>query len=355
MGMKLPEEYKNGVQEYLDAETDDPYAELIPLASRTTSEIKLKSETGDGDPEMAMKYGFSQPIAQVSRLTKKMYGYERDGNVKGHLAQSAVKGTNALCDLIFAAPCVNRQGRYDEEEKRARQWMRLMEPPEVKDGDEETAEAPDIEGLLRRWSAADSFMLQARVVEELQGIDAAAPLYEEYSIQKEKRDAVLMEASKLEPAANMFFWCRVRQYSIMRERAHDLALGYPTHDFGEVKTEISDGGDIHDLVFKMPWPFRESYHLVNGSMMDGEAHRTLLMAMIAGQLPQPQMPSWGMPPGYWPPGQFPGQAPEDGAEDEGGADTRKPIFGFFGKGPAAPEPPKEKPIRRRARRGRDAN
>ena len=104
----------------------------------------------------------------------------------------------------------------------------------------------------------------------------------------------------------------------MRERAYDLAMGYPTHDFTEVKGEIAEGADISDIVHKMTWPFREAYLLLFGSMMDGHAHRELLMAMIAQQLPAPPQP----PPGYWPP--QPQQEEQDGDEPE---DGRKAIFG----------------------------
>ena len=348
--MRMPEDYQNGVQGMIEDKDglSDPYADLTPLVRRQTTEVKLKTADGEGDAALALKYGYSQPITQVSRLTQKLYGYERDANVQGHLAQSAVKGTNALNDLIFDAPCVNRQGRWDEEEGRAKQWMKLIELSPKAEGDDETS--PDIDTLLQRWSEADAFMLQARIVEEQRGIDAAEPLYEKYSRMAKQRDEVQMGAAELPPAYNMLFWCRLRQYGIMRERAYDLAMGYPTHEFTDVKCEISEGHDIHDLVHRMPWPFRESYQLVTGSMMDGEAHRTLLMAMIAGQLPPQPMP-WGM--GYWP-GMPPngGQPEEEGEEGESQPDKRPALFKVFGtrKG-GAPEQPK--PIRRRASRRRN--
>ena len=166
-----------------------------------------------------------------------------------------------------------------------------------------------------------------------------------------QRQEVQMEAAKLPPAFNMFFWCRLRQYGIMREQAYDKAMGHPTHDFTDVKTEIAAGRDIHEIVHLMPWPFREAYQLVMGSMLDGESHRTVLMAMIAGQLPPPTMP-WGggMMPGMWP-GMMP-NGPEEGEQDgENPPDKRKAMFSFFGgkKNGHTPEPPPQ--IRRRANRG----
>ena len=351
--MKMPEDYENGVQGMIDGGISDPYEDLIPLAQRRTTEIKLKSADGDGDAAMALKYGYSQPITQISRLTQKLYGYERDANVQGHLEQSAVMGANALNDLIFDAPCVNRQGRYDEEENRAKQWMKLIEQsPKVAEGKDQGESGPDIDGLLQRWSEADAFMLQARSFEEQHGIDAAEHLYEEYDLREKQREAVEMEASTLPPAENMLFWCRVRQYRIMRERAYDLAMGYPIHDFTEVKREISEGRDIHDLVHRMPWPFREAYQLVTGSMLDGEAHRTLLMAMIAGQLPPQPMP-WSMGPGYWPAVPPNGGRPqEEGEEGENQSDTRPALFKLFGRRSGNSEPPKDKAIRRQTGRRR---
>ena len=338
--MKTPEDYQNGVQGMIDDDMlSDPYEDLVPLGQRRTTEVNLRSGGAD-DATLALKYGYSQPITQISRLTQKLYGYMRDANVSDHLEQSATKGANALNDLIFDAPCVNRQERYDEEEERAKQWLRLISTnPKTSDEDDDT---PDIDDLLQRWSEADAFMLQARIVEEQRGVEAAAHLYPRYARMKEQRDAVQMEASEMPPAENMLFWCRVRQYKIMRERAYDLAMGYPTHDFTDVKAALSEGRDIHDLIPKLPWPFHASYQLIMGSMMDGEAHRTLLMAVIAGELPRQPMPPWGMPPGYWQ-GMPNGQ---DDGEEEGGGDKRPALFKLFGRN-GAPEQPK--PRRRRAR------
>ena len=353
--MKMPEDYANGVQGLI--EDSEAYPDLTPLQQRRTTEVKLKSPNGDDDAALALKYGYSKPIAQVSQMTQKMYGYLRDGNVQSHLEQSAVNGTNALHDLIIDAPCLNRQGRYDEEEERAKQWLKLIEQspqgPTNADGEEEpgTDFHAQLDDLLNRWSAANAFMLQARLVEEQRGIAAAEHLYEEYTLSAQQLDEIRMEASKLPPAYNMLYLCRVRQFEIMRERTFDLSMGYPSHDLTDVKRKIAEGHDIHDLVPLMAWPFKEGYNLVMGSMMDGEAHRTLLSSMIAGQLPAQPMP-WGMPQGYWPGMANGGQPQEDGDNEDGPPDKRPALFKLFGQR-AAQEPPKAKPRhRRRSRRGR---
>lgn len=344
--MTLPEHYENGAQDFISSELSDPYADLVPLGQRKPSEIKLKSADGASEAELAAKFGFSQPITQVSQLARKFYGYERDGNVDTLLGQNAVKGTNALTDFILNAPCVNRQGRYDEEDVRAKQWLKEIDANP--DGREE--KLAGMYELLARWSEADAFMLQARIVEEQRGIDAAEALNDEYDRMTAQRDAVQMEAAKLPPAYNMLFWCRIRQYQIMRERAYAAAMGYPIHDFTDVKRKLADGADIHDLISAMPWAFQESYQMVMGSMMDGEAHRTLLMSMIAGQLPRPPMPAWGMPPGYWP-----GMSPNGGQpdDDDGPPDTRKALFNFGGRREDPQEPPKNQNMRRRNGRRRN--
>ncbi len=348
---RMPDKYGGGIAEMIEKGTSDGYDPLRPLAKRQPTEIKLKSGDGDDEAALALKYGYSAPINQVSRLTQKLYGYVRDGNLHGPLEQSSVRGAHSLNDLLFDAPCVNREGRYQEEEGRAKQWMRLIDQSPsavavVDDEEEEKKPEIDIDALLNRWSDADAFMLQARIVEEQRGIEAAEHMYEEYKEKSKKRDVVQMEASELPPAYNMLFWCRVRQYQIMRERAYDLAMGYPTHDFTEVKEEVAEGHDIHDFVHRMPWPFREGYQLVMGSMMDGKAHRELLMAMVAGQLPA-QMP-WQMPPGYWPQQgmQPPGQPGEEGEDEDGQQDKRPALVKLFGR--KAPDP-KQNHIKRNGR------
>ena len=126
--------------------------------------------------------------------------------------------------------------RYDEEEKRAKDWQTKIDANTKPDPE------PDLDGLLNRWSEADAFMLQARIVEEQRGIDEAAEHYERYISMDKQRQEVQMDAAELPPAYNMLFWCRLRQYGIMRERAYDLAMGYPTHDYTDVKTPARGPG-----------------------------------------------------------------------------------------------------------------
>ena len=248
--------------------------------------------------------------------------------------------------MIFDAPCVNREGRYAYEEQRAKEWMNLIEPESSTENDGDKSDPiPDLNELLHNWSEADAFMLRARIVEEQRGIEAAEPMHEEYHRMAKQRDDAELAAAKLEPAVGMLFLCRKRQYEIMRERGYDLAMGYPTHDFTEVKSSLNET-DINKLVHEMDWAFREAYQLVMGSMLDGEAFRTTLMSLSAGQLP-PQPAPW---PGYYP-GMVPpnGHDPQEDSEDEEKPDKHRAVFSLFAK----PEK-KEKPsLRRRAsRRGR---
>ena len=93
-------------------------------------------------------------------------------------------------------------------------------------------------------------------------------------------------------------------------------------------------------------PRRPLRQLVVGSMMDGKAHRELLMAMVAGQLPA-QMP-WQMPPGYWPQQgmQPPGQPGEQDEDEDGQQDKRPALVKLFGR--KAPDP-KQNHIKRNGR------
>ena len=351
MTMTMPEDFENGVKGLMDQVAQN-YDDVVlrPLGERQTSAIKLQAGDGEGDAAMALKYGYSAPITQHARISKKLYGYMRDSNVSDPLQQAAIRGSNALSDFFFDAPCVNREGRYAIEESRAGQWLSLMkESPRKADDD-----TPDVDDLLHKWSTADALMLQVRIVEEQDGIEAAEPYYEEFLTRKAERDEVRMEAAKLPGAENMYFWCRLQQIKIMRERTYDLAMGYPSIDYTDVKKEIADGGDIHDLIHRMPWPFREAYHLAMSTMLDGEAHRMTLIAMLAGQIPT-QMPQ-GSPYGMYPPpwmgraGMMNGE--EEGEDGEEAPDKRKALINLPSWGKKKPESQEPKPLRRRSRGNR---
>ena len=150
----------------------------------------------------------------------------------------------------------------------------------------------------------------------------------------------------------MYFRCRVKQYEIMRERQYDLAMGYPTHDVTELKHKLAEGGNVHDLVPEMTWPWKLGYNLVTRSTSDGEAWRTVMMHWYAQQAPQQQTPQWGAPPGYYPPFMNNGMAPDGEQDPDEPPDKRKAIFGFFGnKNGHKPqqEPEQNKKPRRRSR------
>lgn len=110
--MTMPEDFTNGVKEMIEggaAPSSDPYDSLVPLGQRKVSEIKLNAGGGGkSEAELYAELGYSRPIAQVSNLTRKLYGFMRDGNVESHLERSAVKAAMSLHDFIFDAPCVNR-------------------------------------------------------------------------------------------------------------------------------------------------------------------------------------------------------------------------------------------------------
>ena len=247
------------------ANNSDAYEELKPLGERRLTGVWLRRGTGSTEEERYYEFASSTPIAQISKLRQKPYGYQRDAQVTNLLEKSAVLGLHALGDMVLDAPCVNRKGRYDAEEEGAGRCLQLISL----DTRSKPEGTPDINTLLDRWSQADAFCLQARIEEEKYGIDATAHLDGEFKQREQERREVEMESAKLPAAENMLFWCRLRQYKIMREQAYDVAMGYPTADYTQVKRQLAAGHDIHDLIMQMPWPFHEAYHLVMGSMMDG--------------------------------------------------------------------------------------
>ena len=340
--MTMPEDFDGGTAEML-RNAGEGYERLKPLAERLTTDIKLNTGKDNDESELWKEFGYSRSIAQLSKMTQKVYGYQRDAAVVEPLGQTAVRGSDTLAEFVFDAPCVNRQARWNEEDRLAAMWNRLANESDApKDPD-----SPDVHVLLGRWSKANAFMAEARIFEEMNGIDASVHLYDEYLVHQDARAAVRMEAAKLPPADKQFFDCRTRQYQIMDERSFDLAMGYPIHDFTDLKTRLVDGADVHDLVQEMPWPWKESYSVANGSMMDGVAHRQQLMALNAQQLPQQQqMNPWGMAPPWMMNG--PQGQDEDEDDEDGKPDKRKALLGFFG-GNKSKEP---KPIRRRNRGGR---
>ena len=113
---------------------------------------------------------------------------------------------------------------------------------------------------------------------------------------KERRDKAEMEATELSPPECQLFWRRLRQYQITRERAYDLALGFPTLDVTELKQQLAEGGNVHDLVPKMLWAFKEAYQLVTRSTADGilpradDVHKRPAAAATGSHAPPPGCP-----------------------------------------------------------------
>ena len=79
--MMDPEDYKGGVEEMINDTSGDPYDGLIPLGQRKTTEIKVKAGDSATEADLALKFGYSQPIALLFKMTQKMYGYMRDANI----------------------------------------------------------------------------------------------------------------------------------------------------------------------------------------------------------------------------------------------------------------------------------
>ena len=374
------------------------YRELMPLAQRGATSVKLSRPQGDDDGELYRKFGFSIPIIKMHQLGTKLYGYMRDGHVTDPDEKAAIMGSNALNDLILESPCVTREERYNEEETRAQGWIKLiggsvgrgsfprdpysadrnghcaeedMDEGSHEDGAEEDMDGEPLEAgagrtaidyLLDEWGEADAFMLQCRIDEERYGIDYAAQHYDDYDRMEAKRRETEMRASQLPPAENMLFWCRVRQYQVMRERALDLAMGYPVQDYSQVKQDIAKGADVHDIAPRLPWAFNIGYQRVLGSMLDGQEHRLQMISMNAQQIPaQPQQMPWGLPPGYWG-GQQPwGNGPAGGGPPTPGEDGQQPdkrpaLMSFFGGRGNAPQngaqPEQKKSSKRQRRAGR---
>ena len=335
---KAPEDYENGVAEFMQEQSNGSYPHLRPLGERGMSVVNLRSGDGKSDDELEKDRGFSSLLMLIFRQTQTMYGYLRDGKIEDEHEVIALRRANNLNDFIFDAECLNREARWDEEEERAKRWQAQF-----------GATSEKLEELMQQWSEADAFMLQAEIYQTQHGVEAALHLHAEFlDMQKQRSDAE-MEAPKLRPAEYQYFWCRVRQYKIMRERARDLALGYPTHDFKKVKQKLAEGGNIHHLVSEMAWPWRESYHLVMSSLADGHSWREMMMSMFAQEMPRYQQPPQYGPPPQWNGYNGNGQQPPD-EEGDGQQDKRKPVV-LFGGGNRRQEPePKPNKKRRRRRR-----
>ena len=350
MDNDLLTDLQNGRKEPAEA-----YEDLRRLEDRKSSAVRVSQAGGDSKEDLYREFSFSMPLAQLSKLTEKTYGYMRDGNIEDDLLKLAIMGSHSLSNLIMDAPCLNRVGRYQEEEDRAQQLEMAVDaeaPPGPPQGFIGPGQPhPTVKGLLHLWSQADAFMLQALIYELKHGIDASTHLYDRYSEMKEQRESVELEAADLTPSANLLFWTRLRQLQIQREQVFDLAMGRPTYDVTSLKRDLATGANIHDVHHRMPWPFQEGYQAVMGSMLDGQEHRLQQRSLAAQQHPPAPMP-WPMPGGFWPgqPGAD-GQAP-DGDGEDGPPDKRPALFNIFrGKNGQQQQEDQKKPnIRRKKAR-----
>ena len=215
---------------------------------------------------------------------------------------------------------------------------------------------PLVEDLVNKWGACDAYMFQVLLDEERHGIDYAERHYDRYErIERIRRDTEFL-ASVLPPAENAYFWCRIRQMGIIRERSYDVAMGFPIHDFSDVLEQINQGKNIHDLAHLLDWSFDNAYRRITGSMLEGTEFRTTLTAMIAQQVPlSPQLLQMMQTPpsGFWqgqPWAQQPGQETQG---EEQVPDKRGAIFNLVKHNSGAQ--PQQQPSKKTRRRSRNGN
>ena len=236
-----------------------------------------------------------------------------------------------------------------EQRRRGRPPKEESEPPKVR--------IPLVEELVNKWGACDAYMFQVLLDEERHGIDYAEQHYDRYErIERVRRDTEFL-ASVLPPAENAYFWCRIRQMGIIRERSYDVAMGFPIHDFSDVLEQINQGKNIHDLAHLLDWSFDNAYRRITGSMLEGTEFRTTLTAMIAQQVPlSPQLlQAMQAPPGaFWQGQPWAQQQPgQETPGEEQAPDKRGAIFNFVKRNSGAQ--PQQQPSKKTRRRGRNGN
>ena len=389
------------------------YGPIKPLPERGKgSETRISREETDLN-ELYRKLGYSMPIAQMAEMSGKYQGYLRDGNVTELDEKAAIQDALAIHRMIITSECALRKKRYEAEENEVERCLSKMaaerrptkfhfdpylvtnadadgailkdyleslqedhaalQSAAEDDAEEESAQVvipeqrgrgrppkpkpenagkgiPLVEDLVNKWGACDAFMFQVLLDEERHGIDYAEQHYDTYEkIERIKRDTEFM-AALLPPDENAYFWCRVRQMGIIRERSYDVAMGFPTHDFSDVVDQIGTGRNIHDLAHLLDWSFNNAYRRVMGSMLDGKEYRLTLTSLIAQQVPlSPQvMQMMQQPPGgFWQGQQWaqqPGMAPPG---EEPVQDSRSAIFNFVKNNQGGQEPSPQKTRRRR--------
>ena len=394
------------------------YREIPPLPERGKGqETRIARDKMDMN-ELYKEFGYSRPIAEMAEGASKYGGFLKDGHVTDDLEKAVVLDSLGIHRMIITSECVLRKARYAEEEAVAQQrlsdiaphrrpnrntfdpymlpdddavedlWKDYLASLESEDDAEdeelpeeepalparrgrprrERTEAPDallptVEELLHKWGAADAFMFKVLIEEELHGLDHAEQYYDEYERIERIRQDVEFTAAMLPPAEHAFFWCRVRQMQITRERSYDIAMGFPIADYSDALADITAGRNIHDVAHTLDWSFGNAYARVSGSMMDGTEYRTTLTGMVAQQVPlTPQLlqAMSSPPPGYWqgagqgaPWGDGSGQ--EGQGQPEGKPDRRGAIFNLMrNNGGAQPQQNAAQGSNRRRRRARSS-
>ena len=394
------------------------YGGINPLPERGRgSETKIAGRNDLDLNQLYREFGYSMPIAQLAESANKYGGHMQAAKVTELDEKAAILDALAIHRMIITSECVQRKARYEAEEREAKRWLEqiaadrrpkawhfdpylvtntdveqailqdylqsleedqlALESGEDTDGDDaieavipeqrkrgrppkeqeepKRVPIPLVEDLVNKWGACDAYMFQVLIFEERNGIDAAEQHYDTYEKIEGIRNNTEFLAAILPPAENAYFWCRVRQMGIIRERSYDVAMGFPIHDFSDVLEQIDAGRNIHDLAHRLDWSFDNAYRRITGSMLGGEEFRTTLTAMIAQQVPlSPQLlQAMQAPPNaFWqgqPWAQQPGQ---ETPGEEQAPDKRGAIFNLVKRNSGA-QP--EQPPKKTRRRGRNGN
>lgn len=381
------------------------------------SESRIAGRDDTDINELYRKLGYSMPIAAMAESAQRYGGFMKDANVTDLDEKAAILDALAIHRMVITSECVQRKVRYEAEDREAERWLQqiaverrpkafhfdpylvtntsadeailrdylesleedqlALEAAEEDEDEDEAAQAvipeqrkrgrprkeeeqpvrvpiPLVEELVNKWGACDAYMFQVLIDEERQGIDYAEQYYDTYEkIERIRRHTEFM-AALLPPAENAYFWCRVNQMGIIRERSYDVAMGFPIQDYSDVLEQINAGKNIHDLAHRLDWSFDNAYRRIAGSMLEGTEFRTTLTAMYAQQVPlSPQLLQMmqAPPAAFWqgqPWGQQPG--PETPGEEQV-PDKRGAIFNLVKRNGGAQPQQSQKKTRRRSRNG----
>ena len=255
------------------ASPDTQNGSYEPLEKLGSSRMKITHKNkGDGDDS---KYAYSKVIGVEQAKTKTFYGFARDGAIDDTKAIPVFEDLFEDSRRSWVDPNKNREGRAEREEELAKKWERALT----------SAQKAQVETLLNRWNEGHAYMAQILIRCKKYGFDAVRHLRAEWKDSQKKVDDAEFDTRDLTPASYQLFWCRVRQYTIMRERAEDLALGIPEVDFTPVKRKIAEGVPIDELIDQLPWQHQLMRGMVEASHVNGQQHRMSVWLLNAGAVP----------------------------------------------------------------------